>query len=318
MQAELIVDPKFSSLRNIKVGVVRGGLSAERRISLRSGRAVTRALKRVGITTFPIDPADPKAFSRKIREADVLFIALHGNGGEDGGIQKMLERKRISFTGSPSAACMKSFDKEISKRHFRRLGIPTPDYAILDKKNWRKVAATFPAPYFAKPLDGGSSQGVFLVEDFQRSAEKVRRSVLRFGKLMIEKKIFGRELTAGLLGDLKLPVVEVKPSRPFYDYKAKYTKGMTTYEVPARIPAKVARKIQTIAYRVYKGLGLKGFSRVDVMLDRKNRPYVLEVNSIPGLTEFSLLPKAARAVGISFDELCLRVLVAAGRQKRKK
>ena len=126
---------------------MRGGLSAERRISLRSGRAVTRALKRVGLATFPIDPADLKTFSRKIREADVLFIALHGSGGEDGWIQKMMERKRISFTGSPSAACMKSFDKEISKRHFRRLGIPTPEYAILNIKNWRKVAGAFPAPY---------------------------------------------------------------------------------------------------------------------------------------------------------------------------
>lgn len=318
MSAELLKNPKFAFLKKMKVGVVRGGLSAERRISLRSGRAVTRALKRVGIQTFPVDPADRETFSRKVREADVLFIALHGSGGEDGLLQKILERERILFTGSPSAACMKSFDKEISKRHFRRLGVPTPKYAMLDKKNWRKVAATFPTPYFAKPLDGGSSQGVFLVEDFQRSVEKLRRSVLRFGKLLIEEKIFGRELTAGLLGDLKLPVVEVKPSRPFYDYKAKYTKGMTTYEVPAKIPARAARKIQAIAYQVYKGLGLKGFSRVDVMLDREDRPYVLEVNSIPGLTEFSLLPKAAGAVGISFDELCLRVLVAAVRQKRKK
>jgi D-alanine--D-alanine ligase len=112
--------------------------------------------------------------------------------------------------------------------------------------------------------------------------------------------------------------VEVKPARPFYDYKAKYTKGMTVYEVPAKIPAKVTKKIQAIAYRVYRGLGLKGFSRVDVMLDRKNQPYVLEVNSIPGLTEFSLLPKAAQAVGIGFEELCLRVLLDAYEKKRKK
>ena len=318
MQPELLSNPKFASLRKIKIGVVRGGLSAERRISLRSGRAVTRAFKRVGISAFPVDPADRATFSQKIREADILFIALHGKGGEDGVLQKVLERKRILFTGSPSKACAKSFDKGISKRHFEKLGVPTPEYAILDKKNWHKVAAAFPVPYFAKPLDGGSSQGVFLVEDFQGSAERIRRSVLRFGRFLIEKKIVGRELTAGLLGSLKLPVVEVKPSRSFYDYKAKYTKGMTTYEVPAKIPAKVAKKIQTIAYRVYRGLGLKGFSRVDVMLDRKNRPYVLEVNSIPGLTEFSLLPKAARAVGISFEELCLRVLQDAYEQKGKK
>lgn len=138
---------------------------------------------------------------------------------------------------------------------------------------------------------------------------------MRFGKLLIEKRIVGRELTAGLLGELKLPVVEVKPSRAFYDYKAKYTKGMTIYEVPARIPAKVTKKIQAIAYRVYRGLGLRGFSRVDVMLDRQARPYVLEVNSIPGLTEFSLLPKAAKAVGIGFEELCLRVLREAYTRK---
>lgn len=318
MQPELLSNPKFALFRKIKVGVVRGGLSAERPISLRSGRAVTRALKRIGVAAFPMDPASRQAFLRKILEVDVLFIALHGAGGEDGVLQKMLERKRILFTGSPSKACEKSFDKEISKRYFIKLGVPTPEYAILNKKNWRKVAAGFPAPYFAKPLEGGSSQGVFLVEDFQGSAERLRRSVLRFGRLLIEKKIVGRELTAGLLGGLRLPVVEVKPSRPFYDYKAKYTKGMTTYEVPAKIPAKVARKIQAIAYRVYRGLGLKGFSRVDVMLDRKNRPYVLEVNSIPGLTEFSLLPKAAGAVGISFEELCLRVLQDAYKCKGKK
>lgn len=318
MKAELLSSPKFVSLKKIKVGVVRGGLSAERPISLRSGRAVTRALKRIGISTFPVDPADSKTFSHKIRGADILFIALHGKGGEDGVLQKMLERKKVLFTGSPSKACEKSFDKEISKRHFEELGVPTPGYAILDKKNWRKTAAAFPAPYFAKPLDGGSSQGVFLVEDFTESAEKLRRSVMRFGRLLIETKIVGRELTAGLLGDLRLPIVEVKPSRPFYDYKAKYTKGMTTYEVPAKIPAKVAKKIQAIAYKVYRGLGLRGFSRVDVMLDRKNRPFVLEVNSIPGLTEFSLLPKAAGAIGISFEELCLRVLQDAYKSKRKK
>jgi D-alanine-D-alanine ligase len=318
MQPELLSNPKFASFKKIKVGVVRGGLSDERPISLRSGRAVIRAFKRLGIPAFPVDPADRKNFPQKIRKADILFIALHGMGGEDGVLQKMLEQKRILFTGSSSKACEKSFDKAVSKRHFEKLGIPTPEYAILDKKNWRKVASEFPAPYFAKPLDGGSSQGVFLVEDFPRSAERLRRSVLRFGRYLIEKKIEGRELTAGLLGGLALPVVEVKPSRSFYDYKAKYTKGMTTYEVPAKIPAKVAKKIQSIALRVYRGLGLRGFSRVDVMLDRKNRPFVLEVNSIPGLTEFSLLPKAARAIGIGFEELCLRVLLDAYKLKGKK
>lgn len=318
MQPVLLSNPKFGSFRKIKVGVVRGGLSAERRISLRSGRAVTKALRRLGVPVIPIDPADRLKFKKKLRQTDILFIALHGNGGEDGVIQSELERQGLLFTGSPAAACRKSFDKRISKQHFKRLGIPTPFYTILDKNNWREKAARFPAPYFVKPLDGGSSQGVFLVEDFRDSAEKLRRSILKFGKLLIEQRIVGRELTAGLLGNLRLPVVEVKPSRPFYDYKAKYTAGMTTYEVPAKIPARVAKKIQKVAWRVYQGLGLKGFSRVDVMLDRKNRPFVLEVNSIPGLTEFSLLPKAARAIGIGFEELCLRVLEEAFNRKKKK
>ncbi len=317
MKSPLLSDPRFASLEKMKVGVVCGGFSAERRISLRSGRAVIRALKNVGVRAFPIDPENRRTFMKKIRKADILFLALHGKGGEDGTLQKMLERRRVPFTGSPFAACEKSFNKKISKRHFLRLGVPTPDYAVLDKRNWRRKAAAFPVPYFVKPLDGGSSQGVFLVEDFRGSVEKLRRSITRFGRLLIEKRIVGRELTAGLLGDLKLPIVEIKPSRIFYDYKAKYTTGMTAYEVPARIPAKVARKIQSFAYRVYRDLGLKGFSRVDVMLDQKNRPYVLEVNSIPGLTEFSLLPKAARAVGISFEELCLRVLKAACEPKGK-
>lgn len=308
MQPALFLNPKFELFKKIKVGVVRGGSSAERRISLRSGRAVFKALRRVGVPVIAIDPADRAGYLRKIRQVDILFIALHGNGGEDGAIQAELERRRIPFTGSPASACRKSFDKKISKRYFRKLKIPTADYAILDRKNWQKKAAAFPQPYFVKPLDGGSSQGVFLVEDFQNSVEKIRRSIKRFGRLLIEKRVVGRELTAGLLGNLKLPVVEVKPSRPFYDYKAKYTAGMTVYEVPAKIPAGIAKKVQRIAWRVYQGLGLKGFSRVDIMLDQKNRPFVLEVNSIPGLTEFSLLPKAARAMGISFEELCLHVL----------
>lgn len=287
---------------------MRGGDSPERHISLRSGRAVTRALRRVGIKVIPLDPAKPSAFRQKIHKVEMLFIALHGAGGEDGVLQKRLEHQKICFTGSSSVACRKSFNKFISKQYFERLGVPTPPYEILHLKNWKRMASGFPVPYFVKPLEGGSSQGVFLVEDFQKSAEKIEQAIKHFRVLLIEKRIEGRELTAGLLANRKLPIVEVRPSRPFYDFKAKYTAGMTTYEVPAKVPPKVTKRIQAIAWRVYRGMGLSGFSRVDVMLDKKNRPFVLEVNSIPGLTEFSLLPKAARAVGISFEELCLIVL----------
>lgn len=318
MQPALLSNPKFRSFRKIKVGVVRGGTSAERPISLRSGRAVYNALKRTGVPVIAIDPADRRAFFRKVRKADVLFLALHGNGGEDGALQKKLEAAGVPFTGSCSRACRNSFNKMITKKHLERLGVPTPRYAVVSKKDWKRKAAAFPVPFFVKPLDGGSSQGVFLVEDFKKSAEKIRQSVLRYGRILIEQKIFGRELTAGLLVDKKLPVVEVRPKRSFYDYKAKYTKGMTVYEVPARIPRETARKIQALAWRVYRGVGLTGFARVDVMLDKKKRPFVLEVNSIPGLTEFSLLPKAARAIGIGFEELCLRVLRDTLKRKKKR
>lgn len=316
MQLALLSSPKFKSFQKIKVGVVRGGTSDERRISLRSGRAVYKALKRAGVPVMILDPADGKIFFRKIREIDLLFLALHGSGGEDGFLQRKLETIGIPFTGSCSHACRKSFNKEVTKRQLATLRLPTPEHVIVKKKDWRKKAAAFPAPFFVKPLEGGSSQGIFLVEDFRKSAEKIRRSILRYGKVLLEKKIFGRELTAGILGGKKLPVVEVKPKRSFYDYKAKYTKGMTVYEVPARIPRKVAQKVQSLALRVYRGIGLSGFGRIDIMIDRKQRPFVLEVNSIPGLTELSLLPKAARAIGISFEELCMRVLREAW-EKRK-
>jgi D-alanine-D-alanine ligase len=318
MSQSLLRDPRFAIFRDLTVGVVRGGTSAERPISLRSGRAVLNALRRVGVRSVPIDPADAKGFREKVRGVDVLFLALHGNGGEDGVLQATLQRKGIAFTASGAEACRGSFNKLVSKRHFERLGIPTPEYIVVSRKDWKKKTCRFPTPFFVKPLDGGSSQGVFLVEDFPRSAVMIERSVKRYGRLLIEKRIAGREVTAGILVDLKLPVIEVRPKRAFYDYKAKYTKGMTEYIVPAPVPAKVAARVQRLAWKVHRGLGLAGFSRVDFMLDEKFRPYVLEVNSIPGMTELSLLPKAARAAGIGFEELCLRVLRDALMRSRRK
>ncbi len=317
MMSDFFSNKRYKCLKDLKVGVVRGGLSAERPISLRSGRAVSKSLKRIGFKVLTLDTADKENFLRKAKQADILFIALHGEGGEDGSLQEFLEQKKIIFTGSSSAACKKSFDKFITKKYFKKFGISTPESILLDKKDWKEKAEKFPTPYFAKPLDGGSSQGVFLVEDFSSSAEKIERSILKYGKILIEKRIFGRELTCGVLSDKKLPPIEVKPKRDFYDYKAKYTKGMTEYICPAKISKSVSLKIQNLALKSHKKLGLSGFSRVDIMLDKKNQPFALEINSIPGLTELSLLPKAARSIGISFDELCLEVLLAAWKKAKK-
>lgn len=298
---------KFSRLQKIKVGVVCGGTSAERKISIRSGCGVLKALVGAGIQAERLDPA-AKTFWKKIKNFDILFLVLHGNGGEDGAIQAILERRGIPFTGSGSKACRKSFNKLVTKKYLEKWGIPTPSYAVLSQKEWKKRAALFPAPYFVKPLDGGSSQGVFPVEDFKKSAETICNSLARHQRLLIEKRIFGRELTCGILANRALPVIEVRPRRSFYDYKAKYTRGMTEYLVPAPIPHRVASKVMRLSEKVYRAMGLEDFARVDFMLDEQNKPYVLEVNSIPGMTELSLLPKAAQAAGIGYDEVCLTIL----------
>ncbi len=298
---------KFSQLQKIRVGVVCGGTSAERNISIRSGRGVLKALVESGIQAERLDPAT-KTFWKKTENFDILFLVLHGNGGEDGSIQAILERRGIPFTGSGSKACRKSFNKLVTKRYLRKWGIPTPTYTVLSQKHWKKRATLFPTPYFVKPLDGGSSQGVFPVEDFKKSAETIRKSLARHQRLLIEKRIYGRELTCGILAGRALPVVEVRPRRSFYDYKAKYTRGMTEYLVPAPILHRVASKVMKLTEKVCGAMELKDFARVDFMLDEQNKPYVLEVNSIPGMTELSLLPKAARAAGISYHEVCLTIL----------
>jgi D-alanine-D-alanine ligase len=248
---------------------------------------------------------------KKLKRVDVAFLALHGHGGEDGVIQRLLERKKIPYIGSDVRASQRAFDKGISKRLFDRFGIPTPVYTIVKKNNWQSRLKRFPTPFFVKPLRDGSSVGVFCVEDLGKSAEKLRQAFERYHALIIEKKITGREFTVGILGNKALPVVELCPKRSFYDYRAKYTAGMTEYRAPAPISKRLAVRLQALGLKVHRSLGLRDFSRIDMMVDQNEKPYVLEANSIPGLTELSLLPKAARAANISFEELCGRLIAWA-------
>ncbi len=181
---------------------------------------------------------------------------------------------------------------------------------------WRRKIQGFGLPCFVKPLREGSSIGAFAVEDLEKMAVKIERTIHAFGDLLVEKKIDGRELTVGILGHRALPVIEMKPKGSFYDYHSKYTKGMTEYIVPARIPKVLERKLQRIALKTHKSLGLRDFSRVDMMVDHVGKIYVLEANSIPGFTELSLLPKAAKAAGISFENLCLQLVAWAYKRSK--
>lgn len=317
MRPESFSKQKLKSLKKIKIGILLGGNSPERAISIRSGEAVYKAFKSLKLNVVKIDPKKSKHFKKSLSSIDLVFVALHGIGGEDGEIQSVLESKKICYAGSSAFVSRISFNKASAKRKFRKFQIPTPSYKIISKKNWKKQTESFKVPYFVKPLKGGSSQGVFLVEDFKKSAEKIKRAIEKYNDILIEKAICGREVTVGILGNRILPVVEVKPRRKFYDYKAKYTAGETIYEVPAPISKKTTSHLQKLAWEVHKKLGLRDFCRVDFMLDSNDRPYVLEVNTIPGLTGLSLLPKAAIACGISFKTLCFESLCSAFKRMKK-
>ncbi len=309
-------NPKFE-LSKLKIGVLYGGNSSERKISLRSGRAVHQALKRIGFSTRWLDPRHPEKTRKGLKQIDLAFLALHGHGGEDGKIQTELERSKVPYIGSDAPSSRRAFDKAISKKVFEKNHIPTPEWVIVSGSGWESRMKRIAGPYFLKPLREGSSIGAFAVEDLEKEAVKIRQALKRFKQLLVEKKVEGREFTVGVLENRPLPVIELKPSRSFYDYKAKYTKGMTQYDVPADIPKDLSARLQKLALKVHKVLGLRDFSRIDMMVDTLGCPYVLEANSIPGFTELSLLPKAAKSAGISFEELCYRLVQAAYKRSRK-
>lgn len=298
------------------VGVLLGGTSSERKISLRSGRAVLKAFERSGIRTLALDPANRPLFAKRLKQIDLAFLALHGTGGEDGQMQRYLEKAGVPYTGSDAASSLDAFDKVRAKKIFIREGIPTAPYVVAGKRDWESKLNRLGLPAFAKPIADGSSVGAFPIDSLKTAKKQILREVKQFGSLLIERKIEGREFTVGILGGKTLPVIEMIPGRRFFDYKAKYTPGVTRYDVPAKIPDLLARRLQKIALRAHKALKLRDLSRVDLMVHRSGRIDVLEANSIPGMTEMSLLPKAARAAGISFEAMCLKVAQMALKRKK--
>lgn len=301
-----------------KIAVLAGGPSSEKKISIKSGRAVYNALKFEGcdVKWLELGTGDIAKILRGI-SFDIAFIALHGRFGEDGTIQKILEGMSIPYTGSGATASRLALDKIASRRIFKKCGMPVPEYKVFDRRS-AKPPEKFLRALVIKPQSEGSSIGLSLAKD-KREFNKACQRAFKYGdKIIVEKFIKAREITVGILDNRPLPVVEVIPKRIFYDFHAKYKDRKTEYKVPASLPSRLYKKAQALGLAAHKALYCCDFSRVDMLLAEDDNIYVLEVNSIPGLTERSLLPKAASAVGINFGKLCLRLLQLAIKNRDKK
>ncbi len=282
-----------------------GGFSNEREVSLRSGAAVARGLRQAGYTVAEVDIVGPDF----VMPADVsaAFITLHGEFGEDGAIQERLEALGLPYTGSDPAASRLAFDKILSKEVLINHGVMTPAYEVLRPGSRRSL----PLPAVVKPPRQGSSFGVHKVLREADWAAALAEAMGYNGEVLVEEFIPGRELTVGIVGGQALPVIEIRAPDSNYDYRAKYTKGVTEYLAPAPLPDAVAQRCQQMALRTFQALGGRGFGRVDLRLRPDGALYVLELNTIPGFTETSLLPKAAAAAGLPFAALCDRILCLA-------
>jgi len=294
-----------------KIAVLMGGVSAEREISLRSGKMVCDALMRLGLKPWRVDIRgwkDLVALER--RRPDVALLTLHGTGGEDGAVQGVLEWMRVPYTGSGVLASALAMDKARSKEIMNFLGLPTPAWVLLSYPQ-EKVPAAFPMPCVVKPNRQGSTVGITIVRKRAQLAAALALAWKHDTQVLVEKFCQGRELTIGVLGDQPLGIIEIVPKNEFYDYEAKYTPGMSEHIMPARIPAKQAARVRQLAVAAHKALGCRGASRVDFIAAPSGRLDILEVNTLPGMTATSLLPDAARGVGIVFEELLARMIVEA-------
>jgi D-alanine-D-alanine ligase len=305
-----------------RVAVLKGGGSLERQVSLRSGARVEDALQRLGHDVIPIDVGHDLVARLRAEAPDVAFVAMHGRDGEDGTVQELLEILGIPYTASGVSACMRCADKVLAKHAMCDAGLPTPDFYSFTETAFKQLGAAdalgaieerLEFPIVVKPADQGSALGV----KFARSAADVPPAlVAAFSyshKVLLERHVHGRELAVAILGDEPLPVVEAVPrEEDFYDFSARYTIGRTSFVCPAQLGDALTERAQTLALDVFRLLGCRGFARVDLMLEeRTDELYVLEVNAIPGLTETSLLPQAADAAGIGFDELIGRIVEMA-------
>ena len=291
-----------------KIVILAGGPSCEREISLISGNAVHEALTAMKIPAVLLDPVGDFLQLLKKENPSIVFLALHGTFGEDGTIQKILEDEGILYTGCGIATSETAFDKSRTQSLFQKKNIRVPMMMTIGQSEPIRLPETFSFPVVVKPATSGSSVGVTIL--FERAGyEKAVTAAFQYSDMiLVEQYIPGRELTVGFLADKPLPIVEVIAKRKFYDYEAKYKDSETQYDFPAKLSVEEARSVTEAASRAYHALGCQVMARVDIILGEDKKPYVLEVNTIPGLTHKSLLPKAASAAGIDFPELCVRIL----------
>jgi D-alanine-D-alanine ligase len=304
--------------RKLNVAVLYGGDSSERDISLSTGESVARALDERGHAVRLIDIRTRTLEEMDGVECDVAFVALHGAFGEDGGVQQLLEDRGIPYTGSDAEASRIAMDKEASKRLFTEKEIPTPGYFVLHNESRaeeiRSATVNIGFPQIIKPACEGSSVGVSVANSVPEAKVALEQCFALDDRALVERMVRGRELTVGVVGHCTLPIIELEYPTQIFDKHAKYTDGVTRHIINPELPGGVTDKLSTLALLAHQAIGCRDISRVDLMLDVRNRPYVLEVNTIPGMTPTSLVPDAARAAGIEFDELCENLAFRAVRR----
>jgi D-alanine-D-alanine ligase len=301
----------------MKVAVLKGGRSLERGVSLRSGARVEDALERLGHEVVPLDVGRELVKRLLAERPDVAFVAMHGPGGEDGTAQELLEILGIPFTGPGVAACTRCIDKVLAKHELRSAGVPTPDWFAFNETAFRELGAAdalaeleerLGFPLVVKPSRGGSALGIKFAASWFEVPEALVSAFSYDDRVLLERYVDGRELAVSVVGDDPLPVVEAIPAGgDRYDFEARYEIGRTTFACPAELEEADATAVTAAALAAYGALGCSGFSRVDLIL-AEDGPQVLEVNAIPGLTDTSLLPQAAEAAGMSFEELVEKIL----------
>ncbi len=310
-----------STLKRKKIGVLMGGRSSERAVSLKSGRAIYEALKSLNYRAVPVDAGRDLCSVLKRKQISYAFIALHGGYGENGAVQGLLEILGIPYTGSGILASALAMDKEASKKIFTSQGIPVPPFkvvhrsAVMDQNSGRsfrmKPRTGFAMPWVIKPAAEGSSVGVAIVRNRRQMNKALETDFQYDDRIIIEKYIPGKEIHIGILNNAVLGGVEVRPSLEFYSYEAKYTSGLTEYILPPVLDRKSYALSKRLALASHKALQCSGATRVDLRVNNRGNPFVLEVNTIPGMTETSLLPKIAKKAGIEFPDLLEKILAGA-------
>jgi D-alanine-D-alanine ligase len=326
--------------KKITVGLIVGGASAERDVSKSSGKSIYNALRKLNYNVIILDPAlgnhknfgeeyfdletDPKLISSEnyvdtfcsglFSQVDTAFIALHGTYGEDGMIQSLLELSKIKYTGSGVLSSSLSMNKGLTKILLQHNGVPTPEWIVVEKgdidyhKIKKDIAERLFYPCVVKPNDQGSAIGLTICKKEDEVKAAVDLAMKFSNSALIEKYIAGHELTVGIIDDESLPPLEIKPKHDFYDYECKYTKGLSEYEVPANFPEEILNELKLQAAAAYNAVNCSSYGRVDFRVDENHNIYCLEVNTLPGMTSTSLLPKTAKAAGISFEELIDRIV----------